>query len=109
MGFSKKFQAEEVVAESEGKKKWFIPGVSIKAPLKLVSSKAVARDSCEEDGGACPTTPTARGSKISEKLVCPPAPRKRRPTSACYFSGVREFFNPPDLESIFIRHAERAN
>ncbi|KAL6587456.1 hypothetical protein OROMI_000434 [Orobanche minor] len=109
MGFSKKLQAEEVVAESEGKNKWVIAGVSMKAPLKPVSTKAVARDNCEDDGDACPTTPTARGSKISEKLVCPPAPRKSRPTSACHFSGVREFFNPPDLESVFICHAERAN
>ncbi|KAL3640105.1 hypothetical protein CASFOL_015073 [Castilleja foliolosa] len=100
MGFPKKHQIE-VTAESE----WVIAGISIRAPLKPISTKA----NCEDDDGACSTTPTARDSKIPEKLVCPAAPRKRRPTPTCNFNGVREFFNPPDLESVFICHAERAN
>ncbi|KAI3452472.1 hypothetical protein Pfo_009136 [Paulownia fortunei] len=105
MGFSKKHQVE-VSKESEGKK-WVIAGIAIRAPLKPISTKA--REECSEDEDASSTTPTARESKIPEKLSCPPAPRKRRPTSTCHFNGVREFFNPPDLESVFICHAERAN
>ncbi|KAI3463032.1 hypothetical protein Pfo_019695 [Paulownia fortunei] len=104
MGFSKKHQVE-VTKESEGKK-WVIAGIAIRAPLKPISTKA--REDCEDEG-ASSTTPTAREYKIPEKLVCPPAPRKRRPTSTCHLNGVREFFNPPDLESVFICHAERAN
>ncbi|PIN10117.1 hypothetical protein CDL12_17298 [Handroanthus impetiginosus] len=90
-------------------KTWLIAGIAIRAPLKPISTKAreAREENEEEDAGS--TTPTAREAKIPEKLVCPPPPRKRRPTSTCHFNGVREFFNPPDLESVFICHAERAN
>lgn len=106
MGFSKKHQVE-MGKDSEGKK-WVIAGIAIRAPLKPISTKA--RDDCgEDDGGdSCSTTPTARETRIPEKLPCPPAPRKRRPVSTCHFNGVREFFNPPELESIFMCHAGRA-
>lgn len=93
----------EVSKDSEGKK-WVIAGIAIRAPLKPISTK-----DCGEDEEARSTTPTARESRIPEKLACPPPPRKRRPSSSCHFNGVREFFNPPDLESVFIRHVERAN
>ncbi|KAL8475391.1 hypothetical protein ACS0TY_028163 [Phlomoides rotata] len=99
MGFSKK----EVSKDSDGKK-WVIAGIAIRAPLKPISTKASG-----EDEEARATTPTARESRIPEKLPCPPPPRKRRPSSTCHFNGVREFFNPPDLESVFIRQVERAN
>ncbi|KAL3624280.1 hypothetical protein CASFOL_033096 [Castilleja foliolosa] len=105
MGFSKKHKAE-VGKESEPRK-WVIAGISIRAPLKPISTKASEEGSDNE--GSCTTTPTARASKIPEILSCPPAPRKRRPSSNCNFNGVREFFNPPDLESVFICHAGRAN
>ncbi|KAK4426127.1 Cyclin-dependent protein kinase inhibitor SMR6 [Sesamum alatum] len=101
MGYSKKHQVE-VGKESEAKK-WVIAGIAIMAPLKPVSTKA--REECEDEDSS--TTPTARESRIPEKLKCPPAPRKRRPASTCHFNGVREFFNPPDLESVFICHTER--
>ncbi|KAL0461705.1 UNVERIFIED_CONTAM: Cyclin-dependent protein kinase inhibitor SMR8 [Sesamum latifolium] len=107
MGFPKKHQVEVGKDSSEGKK-WVIAGIAIMAPLKPVSTKA-ARDDCEDEDGS--TTPTARESRIPEpeKLKCPPAPRKRRPASTCHYNGVREFFNPPELESVFICHAGRAN
>ncbi|KAL0450700.1 UNVERIFIED_CONTAM: Cyclin-dependent protein kinase inhibitor SMR6 [Sesamum latifolium] len=107
MGFSKKHQVE-VSKESEGKK-WVIAGIAVRAPLKPISTRGGTREDCSENEDECSTTPTARESKIPEKLSCPPAPRKRRPTPTCHFNGVREFFNPPDLESVFICHAERAN
>lgn len=106
MGFSKKHQAEGV-KESEGKK-WVIAGIAIRAPLKSIRTKP-KEESEEDEGLSNSTTPTARESRIPERLSCPPAPRKRRPTQTCHFDGVREFFNPPDLESVFVRHVERAN
>ncbi|GER29507.1 hypothetical protein STAS_05366 [Striga asiatica] len=105
MGFSKTHQIE-ANKESEGKK-WVIVGVAVRAPLKPIATKA--REDNSDNGDTCPTTPTARESKLPEKFSCPPAPRKRRPSSNCNFNGVREFFNPPDLESVFLCHAEREN
>ncbi|KAL3629182.1 hypothetical protein CASFOL_026404 [Castilleja foliolosa] len=105
MGFSKKHQIE-VGKESEPRK-WVIAGIALRAPLKPISTNA--RDEGADNEGACTTTPTARASMIPEILSCPPAPRKRRPSSNCSFNGVREYFNPPDLESVFICHAGRAN
>ncbi|OIT32000.1 PREDICTED: uncharacterized protein LOC109241669 [Nicotiana attenuata] len=103
MGFSKKHQVEGSKEES---KKWVIAGITIVAPLRSISTKP-REDS--EDEEECSTTPTARDSRIPERLPCPPAPMKRRPKSTCHYNSVREFFNPPDLESVFIRHVERAN
>ncbi|KAG8384863.1 hypothetical protein BUALT_Bualt04G0162600 [Buddleja alternifolia] len=107
MGFSKKHHQVEVSKESDGKK-WVIAGIAIRAPLKHISTKA--REECfeDEDDDARSTTPTARESRIPEKLSCPAAPRKRRPTPTCSFNGVREYFIPPDLESVFISLAESA-
>ncbi|KAG8366898.1 hypothetical protein BUALT_Bualt16G0015800 [Buddleja alternifolia] len=102
MGFSKKHQIE-ANKESEGKK-WLIAGIAIRAPLKPISTKAREE---REDEDPCSTTPTASESKIPEKLSCPGAPRKRRPASTRHFNGVVEFFNPPDLESVFVCHAEK--
>ncbi|KAL1531609.1 cyclin-dependent protein kinase inhibitor SMR6-like [Salvia divinorum] len=94
MGFSKKL---EPAKESEGKK-WVIAGIAIRAPLKPVSTKPRHGGGDEEEES---TTPTARESRIPEKSACPAPPRKRRPPSACQVA--REFFSPPDLESVFIR------
>ncbi|KAL1536487.1 cyclin-dependent kinase inhibitor SMR3-like protein [Salvia divinorum] len=102
MGFSKKHQIE-MDRDSEAKK-WVIAGIAIRAPLKPISTKP--RDDEDEGGDPCSTTPTARESRIQEKLPCPPPPRKRRPVSTCHFNGGREFFNPPELESIFMCHAK---
>ncbi|XP_051117714.1 cyclin-dependent protein kinase inhibitor SMR6-like [Andrographis paniculata] len=121
MGFSKKHQIEiGNQQESPEAQKWVIAGIAIMAPLKQINTKPSPSPSQspetideeeeeEEAGGANSTTPTARESRIPEKLPCPPAPRKRRPSPAaptCHSNGggVREFFNPPDLESVFIGH-----
>lgn len=104
MGFSKKHQVEGG-KESDGKK-WVIAGIAIRAPLKPISTKPKEES---EESDECSTTPTARDSRIPEKLPCPPPPRKRRPASTCHYNGARDFFNPPDLETVFIRHVERAN
>ncbi|CAN1247434.1 Cyclin-dependent protein kinase inhibitor SMR6 [Linum perenne] len=110
MGFPKKKMADSGL-ESEGKK-WVIAGISIKS-LKPINTKPRGRAS---DGGdntgeekERSTTPTAKEARIPEKLQCPPAPRKRRPSSRCNYTVAREFFTPPDLDSVFKCYVEKAN
>ena len=106
MGVSKKSQMDGGL-ESEGKK-WVIAGISVRASLKSISTKPRGKESEDDDEEACSTTPTAKETRIPEISTCPPAPRKRRP-SIRYFCGAREFFTPPDLETVFIPHVEKAN
>ncbi|KAF7819532.1 cyclin-dependent protein kinase inhibitor SMR6 [Senna tora] len=105
MGFSKKSQTESGI-ESEAKK-WLIAGISVRS-LKPINTKARCRDNEEDDEEARSTTPTAKEARIQEKLACPPAPRKPRASRRHNFNGVREFFTPPDLETVFKRHVEKA-
>ncbi|CAN6702759.1 unnamed protein product [Malus baccata var. baccata] len=110
MGFSKKSQVAEGGMESEGKK-WVIAGISVRTCLKPVNTKP-ARGKESDDGEeeeAYSTTPTTKETRIPEILSCPPAPRKSRPPSRCNFNGVKEFFTPPDLETVFKLHVEKAN
>ncbi|KAF8061174.1 hypothetical protein N665_1212s0001 [Sinapis alba] len=59
-----------------------------------------------EDQDQCPTTPTAVSVRIPRVPPCPAAPKKRKPSSKCsYVAGGREFFCPPDLETVFIQRA----
>ncbi|XP_059295283.1 cyclin-dependent protein kinase inhibitor SMR6-like [Lycium ferocissimum] len=107
MGFSKKHQL--VDGSKEENKMWVIAGIAFRPKLKSISTKPNKEEFKDEEEERS-TTPTARDSRIPEKLPCPPAPVKRRPASTCHYNGAREFFNPPDLESVFIiRHVERAN
>ncbi|XP_054788313.1 cyclin-dependent protein kinase inhibitor SMR6-like [Prosopis cineraria] len=105
MGFSKKSQIESGL-ESEAKK-WVIAGISVRS-LKPINTKPRGKENEEDDEEACSTTPTAKEARIQEKLPCPPAPRKPRPSRRHNFNGVREFFTPPDLETVFKRHVEKA-
>lgn len=91
--------------ESEGKK-WIIAGVSMRSSVRPINTKTKQKISENDDDES--TTPTAEETRIPERLPCPPAPRKQRPPSRCNFDGVREFFTPPDLESVFIPLIERA-
>ncbi|GMH06780.1 hypothetical protein Nepgr_008620 [Nepenthes gracilis] len=106
MGFSEKHQIEGGL-ELEARK-WVIGGIAVRSQLHSISTKAKDKETNEHNEDRS-TTPTAREARIPEKLPCPPAPRKRRPSSMCNFNGGREFFNPPDLETVFIRRVERAN
>lgn len=112
MGFSKMSQAEGGL--ETGGKKWAVAGISIRAALKPISMKQRLKvretgegggtnvEEEEEEGSSRPTTPTAREARIPDSLPCPAAPRKRRPRpSRCNMSRAREFFTPPDLESVF--------
>nr|XP_011457538.1 PREDICTED: uncharacterized protein LOC105349473 [Fragaria vesca subsp. vesca] len=93
--------------------KWVMAGIQLRAPLKPIYTNAVAEinegndDVGEEECGS--TTPTAVEARIPTRMTCPPPPRKRKSVaSKCNY--VREFFTPPDLESVFIRrHVESAN
>ena len=108
MGFSKKSQVDGVL-DSEGKK-WVIAGIVIRTSLKPINTKPRGKESEEdEEEEACSTTPTSKEARIPNKLTCPPAPRKRRPPLRCHYNGVREFFTPPDLETVFKCHVEKAN
>ena len=108
MGFSKKPQVDGVL-DSEGKK-WVIAAIAIRTSLKPINTKPRGKESEEdEEEEACSTTPTSKEARIPDKLPCPPAPRKRRPPLRCHYNGVREFFTPPDLETVFKHHVEKAN
>ncbi|KAK9090334.1 hypothetical protein Sjap_023511 [Stephania japonica] len=108
-------QVEGGMLEPSEGKKWVISGVSTTrpAPLRQIWTRRIEKEvvECEEDGA---TTPTAKEARIPERLPCPPAPRKRRPAAPAAAAKssrcmVKEFFNPPDLETVFIRHVERAS
>ncbi|KAK7271656.1 hypothetical protein RJT34_27735 [Clitoria ternatea] len=104
MGFSKKTQVENGM-ENETKK-WVIAKITVRS-LKPINTKKKNED--EDDEEECSTTPTAKESRIPEKLPCPPAPRKRRPSRCNNLGGgVREFFTPPDLETVFKCHVPNA-
>lgn len=113
MGLSEKAQVEGGF-DSDSNRKWVIAGIALRAPLKPIYTIPVEK---EEHGvqvettEECSTTPTSVESKIPTPFTCPPAPRKRKPSYKCnYRRGVvREFFTPPDLETVFIRHVEKAN
>lgn len=113
MGFSKKSQSDGGL-DTESKK-WVIAGISIRSSLKPINTKPARGKENEEeniyqDEENYSTTPTAKEARIPERLPCPPAPRKRRPPpSRCNFNGVMEFFTPPDLETVFKLHVEKAN
>ncbi|XWS22637.1 hypothetical protein CRYUN_Cryun29cG0053400 [Craigia yunnanensis] len=109
MGVSGKPQVDGGL-ESEGKK-WVIAGISLRAPLKPIYTNPVEKDKESDDQGdeSCSTTPTGEEARITTMLMCPPAPRKRKPSLKCNYGSVSEFFTPPDLETVFIRHVERAN
>ncbi|KAF8051408.1 hypothetical protein N665_1733s0007 [Sinapis alba] len=94
-------------------KKWVIAEISIRASLKPVKTKqkrsgrnTEGEEEEEHYSGSeeyC-ITPTAKEAKLSEKLICPSAPRKRRPALKCRSNvGIQYFVPPSDLETVFIR------
>ncbi|KAF8040777.1 hypothetical protein BT93_B2874 [Corymbia citriodora subsp. variegata] len=115
MGFQEKRHQVDKGLDMEGKATWVIAGISLRSPLKPIYTGSPPE--WDEDGGGggdgeeeLSTTPTGEEARIPVKFTCPPpAPRKRKPALKYRYNGVREFFNPPDLESVFMRKAERAN
>lgn len=116
MGFSEKSQVVEGGFDSSdgGNKKWVIAGITLRSPLKPVytAEKGGGGDGTSDD--ECVTTPTGEESRIPQPSTCPPAPRKPKPPAArafkCKFRrGANKFFNPPDLDTVFIHHVEKAS
>ncbi|CAK7332587.1 unnamed protein product [Dovyalis caffra] len=99
MGFSEKPQVVDGGLDNlDGNKRWIIAGIPLRAPLKPIYTNPVEKEineSDEDDQNNCSTTsttPTGEEARIPSRLVCPPAPRKRKATFKCnYNSGVREF------------------
>ncbi|KAI0497056.1 cyclin-dependent protein kinase inhibitor SMR6-like [Dendrobium catenatum] len=64
---------------------------------------AMAEAAVEEDGAVTPKTDESR---LKPALVCPPAPRKRRPTKRKFMAAgppPQGFFSvPKDLASVFL-------
>lgn len=74
---------------------WVIAGISLRAPLR--PKKAKTNEKGDEE--IVTSTPTKKGGRI----VCPPAPKKARPSLMCRMDGVEFFSVPEDLESVFVR------
>ncbi|MED6180699.1 hypothetical protein PIB30_012575 [Stylosanthes scabra] len=127
MGLPEKAQVDGALDSDHNNRKWLIAGIALRAPLKPINTTTTTttttttlplvavdiddKDQKEEAEAEeeCATTPTSVESRIPKILTCPPAPKKKRKSSSkCNnFRGVaviREFFNPPDLETVFIRH-----
>ncbi|KAI3731444.1 hypothetical protein L1987_62632 [Smallanthus sonchifolius] len=101
--------AEETMETESATKKWVISGIQFLTPLKPIYTKkgiGKPREKDEEENECC-TTPTTPESRIPV-LKCPGAPRKRKSVSRSHCNGVRDYFKPPELESVFLRCVERA-
>lgn len=110
MGLSEKAQVDGGFDSDHSNRKWVIAGIALRAPLKPIYTSIPLEKEQEVETEECSTTPTNVESKIPTPLTCPPAPRKRKPSLKCNYRGVvRKFFTPPDLETVFIRHPEKAN
>lgn len=108
MGHSDKSynQLEGEIREATDAKKWVFAGIPPRSPLKPINSASDVTVSETEDQDQCPTTPTAVSVRIPRVPPCPAAPKKRKPSSKCsYIATGREFFCPPDLETVFIQRA----
>ncbi|CAA2989081.1 Hypothetical predicted protein [Olea europaea subsp. europaea] len=84
-------------------------GTALRNPLKPISTNPVEKLVLQKDEEEreFSTTPKSAESRIPSRLICPPAPKKRKASSRCHVAGVMEFFNPPDLETVFIPQVER--
>ncbi|KAL7603382.1 hypothetical protein Lser_V15G14671 [Lactuca serriola] len=102
--------AEETMESESASKKWVIAGIQFMTPLKPIYTKRETEKKHEDDDEAkeCCTTPTSPESVIPCLLKCPGAPRKRKASSRSHCNDVRDYFKPPELESVFIRFVERA-
>ncbi|CAL5189039.1 unnamed protein product [Lathyrus oleraceus] len=111
MGLPKKSQVETGLENSEKNKKWLI---NLRTPLNLKPIYTIPLKKSEQEESVmmeeeCSTTPRGEGSRIPTCLICPPAPRKRKSSLKWNYRGkTREFFTPPELETVFIRNVERA-
>jgi hypothetical protein len=90
----------QMEGESDSRK-WIISGVQTRSSLKLIFT--ISSDKPVEEEDECSTTPTAEEARIPAMLECPPAPRKPKASSRYHYDGVKQFLNPPHLETLFRR------
>ncbi|KAK8636708.1 hypothetical protein V6N13_124447 [Hibiscus sabdariffa] len=106
MGVSRKPKVEDG-SESEGQK-WVLAMISIRAPLKPIytTTSDDPQESSRHDEEDS-STPRGEEATIPTPFTCPPpAPRKPKPSFNCISyarTGVREFFTPPDFETVFFK------
>ncbi|KAB1207857.1 hypothetical protein CJ030_MR7G004121 [Morella rubra] len=104
MGFSKKALQVDGGVETDGTN-WVIAGIPLRAPLKPIYTNPVEDWEGSDGREERVTTPTGVDARIPTKLTCPPAPKKRKPSLKCNYGRVKEFFTPPDLETVFMQRA----
>ncbi|XP_004489785.1 cyclin-dependent protein kinase inhibitor SMR6-like [Cicer arietinum] len=107
----KSSKVEGVLENSENNRKWVI--INLRTQLKPINTIPLEKIEQEEEISEmeeeCSTTPRGEGTRIPTSLICPPAPKKRKSSLKFnYLRGGKEFFTPPELESVFIRHVQRA-
>ncbi|KAJ0265848.1 Cyclin-dependent protein kinase inhibitor SMR15 [Hirschfeldia incana] len=108
MGLSGKTHHQFHVELHETSEKWAISGISLCGQMKPISLSSTAIADTEDvdvHQDQWPTTPTAASFRIPTVFPCPPPPKKRKASSKFGYSGAREFFSPPDLETVFILKA----
>lgn len=105
---------EETMEMESTTKKWVISGIQFMTPLKPIYTKKDTKkpheneeEEEEEENEYC-TTPKTPESKIPCLLKCPGAPMKRKAVSRSHCNGTRDYFKPPDLESVFLCCIEKA-
>lgn len=104
-----RFQEKHEFEVAEEGAIWTIAGIPLPTslrPIKIKPPPNDAEEEEEEEGNRLEMTPRQKEARIPERLSCPPAPKKPKPSLRCNPSRV-EFFSPPDLESVFIRRVER--
>ncbi|XAR48097.1 hypothetical protein NMG60_11030809 [Bertholletia excelsa] len=95
--------------ESDGKKWVVVAGITLRRPLKPIFTAVENRHEEQHYEEECSTTPTSEAERIPLRLPCPAAPKKRKSPSRWHFgAATREFFTPPDLDSVFIRRVDWA-
>ena len=95
-------QEKNEVEVADNSEIWVIAGISLRGPLRPVKAKMTEKG--DEETAMMMVTPMKKGG--GGRLVCPPAPKKAKPSLMCRLEGV-EFFNvPEDLESVFVRRGE---
>ncbi|GFP97495.1 hypothetical protein PHJA_001893600 [Phtheirospermum japonicum] len=106
MGVSEKLH-QTVGGHVVDSEKWVFSGIALRGPLKpILTKKPLEKGEEEDECNFSATTPTSSESRIPSRLICPPAPKKRKSSASSKSCRVIEFFNPPDLETIFVRRVE---
>lgn len=108
MGISGKTHDQFNVELHETPEKWSIPGIALRGqmkPISLPSTTVADSEDVDVHQDQWPTTPTAASFRIPTVFPCPPPPKKRKASSKFGYSGAREFFSPPDLETVFMHKA----